>query len=122
MVLSGKIFNVLPGNAHPQFGVFFTDLEPGTYILKSLKIVWQDTLRLQGKSEIKLEDITVPVLRGGSVEKTFMEQKHKQWQAEYSAKDWIYNWLLTSNEAVVVALDFPGVLNLTMTLARHTLF
>jgi hypothetical protein len=83
--ISGKIFNVLPGNATPQFGVFFTDLEPGTYILKSLKNCWQDTLRLpEIKSKIKLEDITV-CPAGGSV--TLSGGKNiKQWQAEYSAK------------------------------------
>lgn len=115
--ISGKIFNVLPGNATPQFGVYFIDLEPGTYILKSLKNCWQDTIRLpEIKSKIKIEDITV-CPAGGSV--TLSGGKNfKQWQAEYSAKGLDLYYI----NKLADWYDFSRSSKFNYDTARHTYF
>ncbi|MEP7321941.1 MAG: hypothetical protein ABI761_08475, partial [Saprospiraceae bacterium] len=114
--LSGKLYT--PGsNVTPQFGVYYNDLAPGSYVIKSLKNCWQDTIKLPDiKSKIKIEDLTVcPV--GGSV--TISGGKNfGQWKSIYAAQNLDLYYFNNSADWY----DFSHSSKFNYDTARHTYF
>jgi SprB repeat/CHU_C Type IX secretion signal domain len=114
--LRGKLYTP-SSNVTPQFGVYYNDLLPGNYLIKSLKNCWQDTIRLpEIKSKINLEDLTVcPV--GGSV--TISGGKNfGQWKSIYAAQGLDLYYFNNSADWY----DFSKSSKFNYDTARHTYF
>ncbi|MEO5582092.1 MAG: gliding motility-associated C-terminal domain-containing protein, partial [Saprospiraceae bacterium] len=114
--LSGKLFTPST-NVTPQFGVYYNDLAPGSYVIKSLKNCWQDTIKLPDiNSKIKIEDLTVcPV--GGSI--TISGGKNfGQWKSIYGAQDLDLYYFNNSADWY----DFSHSSKFNYDTARHTYF